>query len=73
MNMEHFARSRAPFKWGDMRTGKDEGDRMSEQNCPGPKGFIAVDPYNKGSIVESCSVVIAALFCLGNVVPDAPV
>ena len=35
-----------------MRTGKDEGDRMSEQNRPGPKGFIAVDPYNKGSIVE---------------------
>jgi len=25
---------------------------MSEQNRPGPKGFIAVDPYNKGSIVE---------------------
>ena len=35
-----------------MRTGKDEGDRVSEQNRPGPKGFIAVDPYNKGSIVE---------------------
>lgn len=25
---------------------------MSEQNRPGPKGFIAVDPYSKGSIFE---------------------
>ena len=25
---------------------------MSEQNRPGSKGFIAVDPYNRGSIVE---------------------
>ena len=51
MNMEHFACSRAPFNWGK-KTAKDEGEGMSEQNRPGPKGFIAVDPYNKGSIVE---------------------
>ena len=25
---------------------------MSKQNRSGPKGFIAVDPYNKGSIAE---------------------